>query len=347
MSPNTVLNTEVPRVPRLSLASNVLHQTVANESFIQIWAIRNHDTGAPEFADSVILVLKKGSAMTVGVIGLGIMGGAYSRNLLAKGVAVRGTDPADAARAALTAAGGQAEAALGPWIADCDLVILSLASPRVLAAVTADLAGLLKPGQVVLETGTFALDDKLAAQERIAASGAVLLDCPVSGTGAQAARGDLVMMASGPAEAVAHARPYLAHFTKAVIEAGDFGAGTRLKFVANHAVALHNAAAAETLHYADALGLDRQMVYSMLTAGAGQSKMSDLRMPLMIEHRYDPPTASLKMFEKDLSIIGADIAGHDIATPMFDAVKALYDRASAELPEIWDTAAVFEVYKSS
>ncbi len=283
--------------------------------------------------------------MTVGVIGLGIMGGAYSRNLLAKGVAVRGTDPSDAARDALTAAGGQAESGLGPWVADCDLLILSLASPKVLAAVTADLARLLKPGQVVLETGTFALADKMAAQSTLTACGAVLLDCPVSGTGAQAAKGDLVMMAAGPADAVAHAKPFMAHFTKAVIEAGEFGAGTKLKFVANHAVALHNAAAAETLHYADALGLDRQMVYSMLTAGAGQSKMSDLRMPLMIDHRYDPPTASLKMFEKDLSIIGADIQSHGISTPMFDSVKGLYDQAYATLPETWDTAAVFEVYK--
>jgi len=173
----------------------------------------------------------------------------------------------------------------------------------------------------------------------------VLLDCTVSGTGAQAWEADLVFMASGPDAAVAAATPMLAHISKTVIAAGEFGAGTAMKFVANHAVALHNAAAAETLHYADALGLDRQVVYRMLSGGAGQSKMSDLRMPLMIDGRYEPPTASLKMFEKDLRVIGADIASHGLSLPLFEAVRALYRAADETLPESHDTAAVFEVYR--
>ena len=280
---------------------------------------------------------------TVGIIGLGIMGGAYGRNLLRAGQTVIGVDPDATARARLQEAGGTAHADLGDWLAGCDLVILSLASPAVLAAVCDGLAPRLAPGQVVLETGTFALADKHAARDRLAP--AVLLDCPVSGTGAQAERADLVMMASGPPEAVARIRPLLAHFTRSVIEAGDFGAGTRLKFVANHAVALHNAAAAEVLHYADAQGLDRDTVYTLLSTGAGQSRMLDLRMPLMMSGAYDPPTASLRMFEKDLAVIGADIARLGLATPMLDAVTRLYDTALRTLPDRYDTAAVFEVYR--
>ena len=73
--------------------------------------------------------------------------------------------------------------------------------------------------------------------------------------------------------------------------------------------------------------------------------MSDLRMPLMIEERYEPPTASLKMFEKDLAVIGEDQKRLGLDVPLFDAVRALYDQASATLPETYDTAAVFEVYR--
>ena len=203
----------------------------------------------------------------------------------------------------------------------------------------------MNPGQVVLETGTFALADKVAAHDILAHDGIHLLDCPVSGTGAQARDADILMMVSGNAEAVAQARPFIAHFTKGVIEAGDFGMGSRLKYVANHAVALHNAAAAETLAYADALGLDRQTTYEMLSSGAGQSMMSDLRMPLMISGIYEPPTASLKMFKKDLSVIGDDLRRLRMNTPLFDAVDALYRAASASLPETHDTASVFEVYR--
>ncbi len=284
--------------------------------------------------------------MSVGIVGLGIMGTAYSANLAKAGVAVAGADPAPEAREKLAAAGGTAHEAAGEWLADCDLVIVSVASPKVLAEVTETMGRVLRPGQVVMETGTFTLDDKMAAKERIERSGAVALDCPVSGTGAQAAKADLVIMASGPAEAIARARKYTGHISHTLIEAGDYGAGSRLKYVANHAVALHNCAAAETLHYADALGLDRDTVYRMLSGGAGQSRMSDLRMPLMIAGQYAPATAMMRMFEKDLSIIGDDIARHGVTTPMFQVVDRMYRQAYRTVPMEWDTAAVFEVYRS-
>lgn len=282
---------------------------------------------------------------TVGIIGLGIMGSAYAKNLIAAGVEVIGLDPAPKARQRLQALGGTPNEKMPDRLIECDLVILSLLSPVVLREVCAQLAGCLNPGQVVLETGTFALSDKLEAKEILGTQNIHLLDCPVSGTGAQAQDKDILMMASGDADALAQARPFMAHFTKKVIEVGAFGMGSRMKYVANHAVALHNAAAAETLAYADALGLDRKTTYDLLSTGAGQSKMSDLRMPLMMSGSYDPPTASLKMFEKDLLVIGEDMRRLGLTTPLFDAVDDLYKTASATLPETYDTASVFEVYK--
>lgn len=282
--------------------------------------------------------------MSVGIIGLGIMGSAYAKNLLAAGEPVVGADPLEEARARLDALGGSPHETAGAWLAECDLVILALVSPSVLIEVCTDLATLLRRGQVVLETGTFALADKERARDILAGAGVILMDCPVSGTGAQAAAKDIVMMASGPPEALARARPYMAHFTRKVIDAGPFGGGTKLKFVANHAVALHNVAAAETLNYAVAMGLNKDVVYDMLSTGAGQSKMSDLRMPLMMSGTYEPPTATLKMFAKDLSVIGADIGRLAIPTPLFDACVELYQKANAQLPETFDPAAVYEVY---
>lgn len=283
--------------------------------------------------------------MTVGIIGLGIMGSAYAANLLKAGIGVIGADPAVTGRDRLEAAGGSSREEVGAWVKDCDLIIVAVASPKVLDAVTKALGQHLNPGQVVMETGTFAMADKMAARENVEAGGAILLDTPVSGTGAQAARADLVIMASGPSEAIAIARPFMEHLSHTIMEAGDFGAGTKLKYIANHAVALHNCAAAEVLHYADALKMDRSVVYDLLSKGAGQSRMLDLRMPLMISGAYTPPTAHMAMFEKDLSIIGEDIRAHGITTPMFDAVAALYDQCWTDLPQDYDTAAVFEIYR--
>jgi putative dehydrogenase len=287
----------------------------------------------------------KDTTMTVGIIGLGIMGSAYSNNLLKAGVAVAGVDTSTEARNRLDQAGGTSYDVIGPWMSECDLIIISVASPVVLAAVSASLGAVLSTGQVVMETGTFSMNDKFGAQAEIERNGAILLDTPVSGTGAQAARADLVIMASGPKDAIKHAKKYMQHLSHTVIEAGDFGAGSKLKYVANHIVALHNCAAAETLHYADSLGLDRKVVYNLLSKGAGQSRMLDLRMPLMVSGEYTPATAHMAMFEKDLSIIGSDIEAQGITTPMFDAVTALYDKAWSLVPQDYDTAAIFEVYR--
>ena len=283
----------------------------------------------------------------VGIVGLGIMGSAYAKNLIAGGIDVEGADPEPSAQQRLSGLGGRAHDAVGSWLATCDLVILALLSPAVLREICSQLTEILADGTVVLETGTFSLDDKMAAQAALATKNIHLLDCPVSGTGAQAREGDILMIASGDAKSLAYAHPFIRYFTKGVIEAGAFGMGSRLKFVANHAVALHNVAAAETLSYSDALGLDRQTTYEMLSTGAGQSKMSDLRMPLMISGAYDPPTASLKMFQKDLSVIGDDLRRLGLTVPLFDAVNALYKTASDNLPETHDTASVFEVYRTN
>lgn len=278
----------------------------------------------------------------VGVIGLEIMGSSYAKNLLLAGYEVRRSDPLSEAQDRLTEPGGKAHETTGDWLADCDLIILSLLSPVVMRTVADELATLVKAGQIVIETGTFALTDKEAARDTLSAASVILLNCPVSGTGAQAMNADILMLMPGPPNAIKTARPVVEHLTKGGIVAGAFRAGTQLKFVANHGVALHNTAAVETLAYVDALGLD----HDMLSTGAGQSRMSDLRMPLMISGAYDPPTATLKRFEKDLNVIGDDIACLDLHAPMFDTCVGHYAQASRTLPETHDTVSVFGVYNS-
>ena len=160
--------------------------------------------------------------MSVGIIGLGAMGGAYARNLLAGGIAVHGFDPDPSAQEMLTKAGGTIQSVYGDWLCECEMIILSIASTQILADTIGKISKILKPGQVVLETGTFTLNTKQEAKKGLDSCGAVLLDCPVSGTGAQAAVADLVMMASGPENSFSRIKPLLEHFTKAVIYAGPF-----------------------------------------------------------------------------------------------------------------------------
>ena len=283
----------------------------------------------------------------IGLVGLGIMGTAYAKNFIAAGQSVAGADPSEDARVRCAALGAEVYETTGCWLRECDIVITSLVSPTVLQDVATALARELSPGQVVVETGTFSMSDKQKARNVLEAAGVILLDCTISGTGVQADNKDIIFMASGPNDAKNTARPFLEMISKKVIDAGDFGGGTRLKLVANHAVALHNVAAAETLNYAVKMGLDKDVVYDLLSTGAGQSKMSDLRMPLMMSGAYEPATATLMMFKKDLQIIADDIKQTGAHAPLFDACVDLYKQADAALPECLDTASVYEIYSKT
>ena len=137
----------------------------------------------------------------IGVIGLGIMGSAYAQNLLAAGIPVIGADLADSARAALAAAGGSPHDTTSAVAGGARTLLLALPSADALRAVVAGIAAAAAPGTVVAEMSTLPLEAKTAARDTLAARGIALLDCPVSGTGAQAKNRDLVIFASGPERA--------------------------------------------------------------------------------------------------------------------------------------------------
>ena len=219
-------------------------------------------------------------AGTVGIIGLGIMGGAISKNLIERGWGVFGTDLDLAKQAALTQAGGTACADIATVCRQAPVILTSLPSPCALAAVAAAIAAWPEP-RVVVETSTMALSDKLAAHDVLAASGHTALDCTLSGTGAQAVNRDLVIYASGDSAAIAVQMPLFNDFARAAHDIGTYGNGTRMKFVANLLVAIRNIAAAEAMVLADAAGLDPDLVVRLAGAGAGASRMFGMRAPMM------------------------------------------------------------------
>ena len=93
-------------------------------------------------------------------------------------------------------------------------MITSLPSPKALHAVVQEIAAAKAKPLIVVEASTFALDDKLAAEKVLRKAGHTMLDCPVSGTGAQAAVKDLVIYASGDAKAIKKTLPVFAGFSR-------------------------------------------------------------------------------------------------------------------------------------
>jgi 3-hydroxyisobutyrate dehydrogenase-like beta-hydroxyacid dehydrogenase len=283
----------------------------------------------------------------VGLIGLGIMGSAYAENLLKRGFVVVGYDVSAPARDRLEAAGGRALGTVAQVAAASDRILLALPSPAALAEVAREIAPKLGEGAIVCEMGTFAIADKEAARAELAASRALLLDCPVSGTGSQAAAGDLVIFASGAESACADMAPVFAAISRKVVHAGPFGAGMKLKCVANLLVSVHNLATAEAMLLAQRAGLDLAMTFEAIREGAGNSRVWELRGPLMAAGRYEPASMKLDVHLKDLAIIKAfaDLVG--APTPLLEASAPFYHAAVAEGRGREDTAALYETLKES
>jgi 3-hydroxyisobutyrate dehydrogenase-like beta-hydroxyacid dehydrogenase len=279
----------------------------------------------------------------VGVIGLGIMGGAFARNLIADGWRVIGHDVDRARTRALARAGVAIAPDAGGVAQTARTIITSLPHPDALAATVAAIRAQAAPSRVVIEASTFTLADKLKAARTLQAAGHVMLDCPISGTGAQARTKDIVVYASGDAGAIRRARPIFMGFARAAHDLGALGNGSRMKYVANLLVAINNVAAAEAMVLGMKSGLAPQMIYDMVRSGVGNSRIFELRGPMMVRSRYDQATMKVSVWQKDMTVIGAFAKALACPTPLFSATRAIYDAALAAGHAADDTASVCAV----
>jgi L-threonate 2-dehydrogenase len=287
-----------------------------------------------------------GMSTSVGVIGLGIMGAAMSGNLLAAGFSVIGCDIDAARRNDFAAKGG----ILADFPADVarqtDKIILSLPSVAAFDLVISGDDGLTSAAGddlIVIECGTLPIDVKERGRDALAATGAIMLDCPLSGTGAQAVTRDLAVYASGSEDAYQSCINIFEGFARAHYHVGPFGNGSKMKFVANHLVAIHNVAAAEAMVLGMKAGLDADLIYKVIGDGAGSSRMFEVRGPMMVEDDYSDATMKVEVWQKDMSIIGDFAVALDCPAPLFAASGQIYNAAMAQGHARNDTAAVCAV----
>jgi 3-hydroxyisobutyrate dehydrogenase/glyoxylate/succinic semialdehyde reductase len=284
---------------------------------------------------------------TVGIIGLGIMGGAIARNLVERGWRVIGFD-IDAARRTELALDKVIIAADVAQVArDAPVIMSSLPNPDAVGDVARIIANSGQTPRIVVELSTLSIADKLGFESTLKNAGHIALDCPLSGTGAQARNRDLVVYASGDSAAIARCAALFSDFAKKSADLGAYGNGSRMKFVANHLVAIHNVATAEAMILAQQAGLDPKMVVDMVGPGAGGSRMFQMRAPMMVEGVYEPATMKVSTWKKDMAIIAEFARDVGCATPLFALTAPVYAEAMAMGLGDQDTAAVFEVLKKT
>ncbi|MCP4924913.1 MAG: NAD(P)-dependent oxidoreductase [Gammaproteobacteria bacterium] len=284
----------------------------------------------------------------VGVLGLGIMGSSIARHLVTAGRQVVGYDPDPAQCRKARETGVVIVESPTAAAEQADLLLSSLPSGQALDDVVAAITSMESrqlDGLVMVDLSTLSLDCKVNNRDRLAAVGVPLLDCPISGTGAQAATGDIAIFASGASTDWEKCRPVFADFARADHYLGEFGNGTTAKLIANLLVAIHNVATAEAIVLGERSGLDLTTLCEVIASGGGTSRVFELRSPLMIRDEYEPATMKLDVWQKDLDLISEFATKYGVTTPLFSASSALYESALADGRGQQDTAAVCSVIR--
>jgi 3-hydroxyisobutyrate dehydrogenase-like beta-hydroxyacid dehydrogenase len=284
----------------------------------------------------------------IGIVGLGIMGGIMAETLRGAGYAVCGHDIAPAARARLKKAGGKPLASAASVAQQSEVLIISLATSAALAKVASEIAAApdSKAGKraLVIETSTLPLDDKLAAAALLKRAGHVVLDCPISGTAARMKDRAWTIFVSGDRKASKAVDPILRVFTDNLPQVGAFGNGTKMKYAANHLVAIYNVAYGEVVTLGRKMGLDvRQMLDLFGESPVLGTGVMRLRVPFMLDRKYTPPTMKVEVWQKDMQVIGDMAKSLGCPTPLFTACVPIYTAAMGQGLAQEDTASVAEV----
>jgi 3-hydroxyisobutyrate dehydrogenase-like beta-hydroxyacid dehydrogenase len=282
----------------------------------------------------------------VGIIGIGNMGSAMAENLVKAGFRTIGVDTDPSRTNQLVSFGGEAAPDPASVAAEADVVILSLPSVSALQSVLHGEGGLLsrpRAGVICIESGTFPIVAKQEARAALATVGMELVDCTVSGTGAQARSKDIVLFTSGPEELLARCRPIFEAIAREAPRVGDFGAGSVMKFVSNLLVTVHTVAAAEALTLAARCGLDPQETLRLITSGSGNSRILELRGPMMVSGDYDQGSSSLDSLAKDTEIILGFAGEYACPVPMLATAAMFLRSATSQGLSRLDPAVVHEV----
>ena len=278
------------------------------------------------------------------------MGGTMAEALLEHGYKVCGFDIDAKAKNRFKKYSGQFLTHASDVAARADIVIVSVATSKALEQVTQAIVDgqrtrKTKTPPIVIETSTLTMTDKNLCAKTLKSVGISVLDCPISGTAVRMKDRAWTIFASGPKAAYKKALPVLEVFTDNVPYVGVFGNGTKLKFSANHLVAIYNVAYAESVALARKMGVDPREVLKLFgnspVLGTGVMR---LRMGMMVERKYSPPTMKVEVWQKDMEVIGQMAKSVNCPTPLFQTAASIYTAAMAQGLSQEDTASTAEVF---
>ncbi len=269
----------------------------------------------------------------VGIIGLGAMGGLYARHLLNAGFEVIGCDLVESHVTPLVKQGMKSASTPKDTAELSDVLISSLPSLNALQEVISGDNGVLqcdKASQILIDTTTLKVEDKITLGGLMSAGGKIFLDAPISGTPPMVEELQASLYVSGDEAAYQRCIPIIEGFTKTNYYVGPVGDASKMKILANYLVGVHTVAAAECMVLGIKAGLDPKMIHEVLPKGAGGSTMLQIRGEYMAksDYRYEEGTI-FNVFQKDCSIITEYAASMRSPIHLFAAARQTFNSAIA------------------
>ena len=285
---------------------------------------------------------------TLGLIGIGQLGLPVARNLLQAGYAVSGYRRSVAPE--FEAAGGRRLGTPGEVTRNSQILMLCLpdeAAQR--SALDGDdgILANLKPGQVVIELGTYSREFKLEQAARLSERGARVLEAEVSGSPPMVSARKAALYVGGEATLLEECKPVLQAITENQFHLGPYGSAVSMKLIANYLLTIHTLAAAEAMNLGARAGFDPALVAKVIAQGAGNSTMFAIRAPMMAERKFSPAPGPFTTLAKYLDL-GEEMAQSlGCASPLFDAAAPYFRRALSQGMGEQDISAVIALIEAN
>jgi len=238
----------------------------------------------------------------LGIIGLGLLGGAMSERLIAAGHKLLGYDVNSDRRSEFAALGGHVAESSVIVAQQCPHVLLSLPDSAIVQAVLAEIGPQLAADQLLIDTTTGDPANSLAVANQLATRDIQFVDATIVGSSTQVRQQDCIVLAGGTVASVAAAADICSAFARHVFHVGTSGSGAQMKLVVNLVLGLNRAVLAEGLSFATSLGLDATMALEILSASAAYSRVMDTKGQKMLTQDFTPQ-ARLAQHAKDVQLI--------------------------------------------
>lgn len=256
--------------------------------------------------------------MNIAVLGLGIIGSAWAKNLIADGHTVRcwNRTPKEFPNF---------HSSLQDAVEGAEFIFVVVADPPAVQSVLDQILPKLGTGQMIVQSSTISEDWTLKFARQVEKTGAQFLEAPFTGSKLAAEQRKTVYYLGGAPEVVERARPLLTPISSTILHIGPLGTASTLKLAMNMNIAGIAQMMCESLTLARAAGISDDTYFAALSRNVAHSGLADLKEPKLRQHDYTPQF-SIKHMGKDLRLALETAAGHSLPLDQTQRLKEIYDR---------------------